>query len=556
MTSEAAQNIAAFLPEQARLRPDQVAVLHETPRGCERLTYAELARKSNALAWGLAGCGIAQGTRVLLMVPAGLPLLALGFALFQVGAVPILIDPAMGTQNIRQCIAEAAPEALIGVPRAHLLRLAAPGALRHVRRWVTVGRYAAPGSLRLGALESVGAGVAAPYPTATVAADDTAAIAFTTGSTGVPKGVLYEHSMLNAQCAVLREHYGIQQGEVEMPVFPLFVLFNVAMGLTSAIPPIDPTRPAACDPAEVVSFIQRHRVTSSFGSPAIWAKVAAHCAERGERLPSLRRVMMAGAPVPARLHAQMLPLLGEGGGTHTPYGATEALPITSIGGREVLAAQAERGPTAGACLGLPLPGMELRIIPIGEDALTSWTDVEPLPPEAVGEIVVCGPMVTRRYLARPEANRLAKIADGARVWHRMGDVGYLDAQGRLWFCGRKAHRVPTAGGTLFTEQVEPVFNQHPEVARTALVGLGGGALRTPAIVAEPRPGHFPRSRAERARLAHELLALGASTPLTAGIRTVLFHPAFPVDVRHNAKIFRDRLAAWAERQRPLQEAGF
>ncbi|MEI7771775.1 MAG: fatty acid CoA ligase family protein, partial [Chloroflexales bacterium] len=471
-------NIARYLPHMAAERPDQVAVV--VGDGCnragkviyKRLSFAELNQVSDRYAWGLAGVGIGRGVRVLLLVPAGLPLISLTFALFKVGAVPIMIDPAMGRRNLAQCIEECAPEAMLGVPRGHLARLLFRRAFRTVRRSVMVGsRYIPLGDVNISELS---APVRAPFPIERVAADDLAAILFTTGSTGVPKGVLYEYGMFEAQIRLLRAIYHIESGEVEMPAFPLFALFNVALGATSAIPPIDPTRPVACDPAAVVEFMRDQQVTSTFGSPAIWEKVTAHCLAHGVTLPALRRVLMAGAPVPPHLHERFQRILAPSADTHTPYGATEALPIASARGRQVLAALAERAdPTAGTCVGWPAPEATLRIIRISDDPITTWDESLVLPPYQVGEICVKGPSVTKAYVNRPASTAMAKISAPDATWHRMGDLGYLDDQGRLWFYGRKSHRVEAAAGPLYTEPVELVFNQHPAVFRSALVGVGG-----------------------------------------------------------------------------------
>jgi acyl-CoA synthetase (AMP-forming)/AMP-acid ligase II len=356
------------------------------------------------------------------------------------GCVPILIDPAMGWRNLGQCISECVPEAMIGVPHAHVLRLIFPQAFRTVQRFVVSAPPTYPGALSLADLRAV---IEAPFDIAPVTADDPAAIIFTTGSTGVPKGVLYAHGMFNAQVQLLRDAFGFEPGEVEMPALPVFSLFNVALGVTSAIPPIDPTRPAACDPSEVIAFIERHQVTSTFGSPAIWERVTRYCVEHGVQLPSLQRVLMAGAPVPLQLHERFGQILTPSANTYTPYGATEALPVTAISGREVLAAHAEReqDPTAGTCVGRPLDAVTLRIIPIKDEPIPTWSDDLPLPPYAVGEICVKGPQVTRTYVERPQSTAQAKIADGDSFWHRMGDLGYLDDAGRVWFYGRKTHRV-------------------------------------------------------------------------------------------------------------------
>jgi acyl-CoA synthetase (AMP-forming)/AMP-acid ligase II len=200
------------------------------------------------------------------------------------------------------------------------------------------------------------------------------------------------------------------------------------------------------------------------------------------------------------------------------------------------------------CVGRATAGNTLRVIRITDEPLPEWDDDLLLPGGEVGEVVVKGPVVTRLYLNRPEQTAGAKIYEGEEVWHRMGDLGYFDAQGRLWFCGRKSHRVETAEGLLLPVPCEAIFNRHPRVARSAVVGVGARGAQQPVLVVEPLPGEMPRSRAERRAFTEELLALGAEHERTRRIREVLFHPAFPVDVRHNAKIHRLELGRWAEKR--------
>jgi acyl-CoA synthetase (AMP-forming)/AMP-acid ligase II len=253
---------------------------------------------------------------------------------------------------------------------------------------------------------------------------------------------------------------------------------------------------------------------------------------------------MAGAPVPPSLFANLRIILPHGT-AHSPYGATESLPIASISDREVLGETAALTATgAGTCVGRPVPEITLRIIPIADGPVT---EIAPLPVGEIGEIIVAGPVVTKAYDQLPDATAAAKITAGAVVWHRMGDLGYLDPQGRLWFCGRKAERVLTPDGPLYTEQVEPIFNAHPDVARSALVGAGQDRRR-PAIVVEPRSREVVATPSLRRKLVRELQALAVQQPRTRGIRLAYLHPHFPVDVRHNAKIHRLALTRWASTQ--------
>ena len=177
------------------------------------------------------------------------------------------------------------------------------------------------------------------------------------------------------------------------------------------------------------------------------------------------------------------------------------------------------------------------------------SDTEELPPGEIGELIVQGPVVTREYITRRESNALAKIPDGSGFWHRMGDSGYLDVLNRFWFCGRVAHRVQTADGPMYPVCCEAIFNQHPAIRRSALVGVGLPGRQTPVMILEPHTGCMPKGRAAQQAFLEEIRQLGAANPITQSISNFLLHPSFPVDIRHNAKIFRAELAAWASEQR-------
>ena len=545
VTEPAVLNIAAYLPQVAGKHPDQPAVIYPKS-GDARLTFKHLNEECDRYAWGLCRLGIGCGTRTVLMLRPSLEFFSLTFALLKVGAVPVLIDPGMGKANLLSCIEEAAPEAFIAVSVAQAARVFSPRAFRTVKTTVTVGRrwfWGGP------TLAHVRESTWREFPCVPTRADDTAAILFTSGSTGAPKGVVYEHGMFAAQVRELRDYYGIQEGEVDLPAFPLFALFSVAMGVSIVIPDMDPSRPAQVDPEKFVTEIQQYRVTQSFGSPAIWDRVGKYCVERNLALPSLRRVLMAGAPVSPAVLERVQRTLPDTADAHTPYGATEALPVSSITAREVLSETAMLTYAGkGTCVGKAFPGITLQIIRITDEVIPTWDDRLVLPRGEIGEIVVTGPVVTRAYYRREQATALAKIPDGDSWRHRMGDVGYLDEHERLWFCGRKADRVQTVSGTLFTGPCEAIFNQHPDVFRSALVGIGPAGNQHPVIVIEPHQDKLPATAGETSQFTDELLRLGSANSLTAGITSVLFHRALPVDVRHNVKISRDKLVLWASEQ--------
>ncbi len=375
-----------------------------------------------------------------------------------------------------------------------------------------------------------------------------AAIAFTSGSTGVPKGAVYTHGIFAAQVEILRRLYGIEPGEVDLPTFPLFALFGPLLGMTCVLPDMDPTRPAQVDPRKLIDTIKRFGVTNMFGSPALLDRVGRYGVDQEIKLPSLRRVISAGAPVHAAVLERFSRLLAPGVSIFTPYGATEAMPVCSISSAEILSeTQARTAEGGGVCVGRPVAPVEASIIRITDTPIPIWSEDLVMPAGEIGEIVARGPVVTREYFRRPEATALAKIADPNHggFYHRMGDLGYVDREGRLWFCGRKSQRVLTAGGPLFTIPCEAVFNTHPAVFRTALVGVGEPRSCRPVLCVELERG-VPAPNLERLR--EELLALGTRWPHTRGIRTILFVSVFPVDTRHNAKIFREKFALWAARK--------
>jgi acyl-CoA synthetase (AMP-forming)/AMP-acid ligase II len=627
-------NIARRLREAARRWPDRLAVAQpcgSRPNGTTRYreyTFRQLDDDSDRIAAGLCALGATASTKLVLFVPFSYEFIALTFGILKSGAVVVLIDPGMGRTNIFDCLREVRPDGFVAVPLVHAVRLLKRKLFPSARLNVTVGRRWLWGGTTYRRLLRTNADPVRET-LAQSRGSDPAAIIFTSGSTGAPKGVLYEHGMFDAQVELIQGFYGIEPGEIDLPGFPLFGLFNAAMGVSTVIPDMDPTRPAAVDPVKIVRAIDQYRVTQAFGSPAFWNRVGRHCETTNTKLPTIRRGLSAGGPVPVHVLQRMTTAFTrEGSDLHTPYGATESLPVSSIGGREVLSRTAALTAVGkGTCVGRPFPGMEVRIIAITDGPIALLADARELPRGEIGEIIVRGPSVTREYFQRPEATALAKIPvspfspttdaqllarqpsggeggrrpdEGASVrhatvvddipltpalspatkssdglnassggegvclaanstptphvsrpstigpfFHRIGDIGYFDADGLLWFCGRKAHIVETARGPMYSVCCEAIFDQHPQVYRSALVGLGEKPRQTPVIIIEPEPGAFPKDVYHEARFRTDLLVLARQNPLTTHIDDLLFHPSLPVDTRHNVKINRDALAQWA-----------
>lgn len=545
-------NIALGLKKAQETFPYKRAVVFPAKRDkngrvlYSQMTFTQLEQASDRLAYGLERIGIIRGTRTVLMVRPGLEFFVIVFAMFKVGAIPVVVDPGMGIERMLQCLEEGKPVAFIGIEKAHVLRKLKPHYFKSVKHWVTVGSRWFWGGYTLDQLMT---GPDKPYPPARTTRDEMAAIVFTTGSTGPAKGVIYTHGNFDAQIRQIQEHFRIGPDEIDLPTFPLFALFDPALGMTAVIPDMDPTKPALADPKKIIEAIENNGVTNMFASPALLDRLAKYGKQTQIKLPSLRRVISAGAPVSPSAIEQFTSMLPEGVEVHTPYGATEAVPIISIGSGEILAETKvfyEKG--YGLCIGRPICNTKVEIIRITDSPITQIHDTIKVPEKQVGEIMVKADLVTEHYFNNREADLMAKVPDSdGKIWHRMGDLGWMDSKGRIWFCGRKSQRVVTKHETLYTIPVEAIFNNHEKVFRSALTGVGPKNAEIPVIFIEPNCA----IKDEKAFIG-ELMALARSNPLTIGIEHIFIEKNFPVDIRHNSKIFREKLAEKAQKKLKLQ----
>lgn len=533
-----AENIAQVLSETARSKGTRTALVEaNNGRSC---TFDELNLFADRYGAYLTQKGIKPGDRVVLMVRPSIDFIALAFALFRVGAPVILIDPGMGFKNLLRCIQRVRPDYLIGIPAVLLLSIIYFPKFKSVKKRFCCGSVVGKGIFDI--RKQLGRSFD-PVASFVPEKSSLAAIIFTTGSTGPPKGVRFEHSIFAAQLEHIKSYYKIGPDDVDQPGFPLFALFSTALGAKAIIPDMDPTRPANVDPVKFVATIRRFNVTYSFGSPAIWNVVSRYCLDNDIRCTSLRKVLMAGAPVSGELVARVFKSISSEGEVFTPYGATESLPIVSIEGKEIVEEtwmETQKG--KGTCVGLPLPGIQIKVIEATDSVVTSLKDARELEVREIGEIIVKGDVVTRAYDSDEVQTRAHKIYDNGSFWHRLGDVGYLDERERLWFCGRKAHRVFASSGIMYTICCEAMINAHPDVFRSALVGIRGeGKFQLPVMIIEL---HKPVTRNPK-DIIEEIEKICSAHPLTENIGCVLIHDSFPVDIRHNAKIFREKLAHWA-----------
>lgn len=538
-------NASLLLTRVAEERPTQKALLYTEGGVDSWLTYAELEALCNQYAQGLRTFGIRPGDKVLLMESQGVRFIALTLALFRLAAIPVLIDPGMGLENLLKCVTKNKPDILIGVSKAQLLRSLYSKVFATVRRSIcTDGRWLGASPLWR---------VCPPHgPVLTPVncpPEQPAAIIFTSGSTGPPKAVVYRHGIFHAQVDALREMFDFVPGEIDMPGFPLFAILSLSLAQTCYLPPINPSKPSSVKPQQLIGPINDFGISQLTGSPAIWDKVGQYCHARGIKLPSVKRVFTFGAAISLDLVKTWHQILEPTGDIYTPYGATEALPVASIGGRQLLndcAAHALGG--GGSCVGKPNSSVEVRIVKTTDEVISDWKEDLVLGVGQVGEVVVSGPVVTWSYEGEQEATRASKIIQGDRIWHRMGDLGYLDQQGQLWIVGRKSHRVQGRSQLYYPVSVENMLDGHPDVARTALVGVGPGQDQIPVIVIEPKHLSVLAKTAEKQRIIRELKERIVDHPEYGDIKQFLFHPRFPVDRRHNAKIHREELAEWAKSQ--------
>ncbi|NDV61416.1 AMP-binding protein [Puniceicoccales bacterium CK1056] len=528
MSGDSSANVARFLLQRAREQPEGCAVM--APNGriqggqirYESLSFAELQVQSGKVAHGLRASGIGPGQRVLLMVKPGSDLIRCCFALFKVGAVPVVIDPGMGLKSFLSCVERTRPAAILGVPLAQWISRLFYRKFHSVEHRIVVGR---------GFKKWYESFSAEDYPIKETRPDELAAILFTSGSTGAPKGVCYGHGQFDAQVRLIRDTFSIEPGEVDLPMLPVFALFNPALGMTTVVPELNPGKPATVEPAKILQAINQCGVTNSFGSPVLWKKIAAYAATTGQTFPGMRRILMAGAPVPPQLVRRLQPHFPNAR-IWSPYGATECLPVSAVDGETILReAKQSVQSGAGTCVGKPVSEVQIQIIRITDSVIATLEKAELLPAGEIGEIIATGPSVTKSYDGLPEATARAKIRDGeGRLWHRMGDAGYFDASGQLWFCGRIAERVMTREGPMYTDRCEGIFNTIPGVSRSALIGLGEAPCQVPAIVIEPEKGMKPSE--------WDILKVAKDHEVTRPIEKVFFYSSFPVDVRHNAKIHR------------------
>ncbi len=520
MTPATDANIAARLLTRAALHPERPAIVEYRGGKARRTSFGELAARVGSMGASLRAHGVGPGDCVLIFVPMSAELYAAMLGVLHAGGTAVFVDAWADRKRLDAAVRMAAPKAFVGSWKAQMLRLLSP-ALRGIEHHFVVGGRA----LR-----------SAPPDGACVAtADAPALITFTTGSTGAPKAAVRTHGFLWAQHEALAAHLGLREDDVDMPTLPIFVLNNLALGVPSVIPDFDPRRPADIDPARVWAQLVAERVTTTTGSPAFYERLVSHAEVTGQKIP-VRALFTGGAPVLPPLATRLVANVE--GEAHVVYGSTEAEPISGIAMRALLAARDDRpeGEAGGGiCVGPPVPQATVRIIRAEDgvvDLPAGGIAALAVPRGETGEIVVAGDHVLRGYLNDPAAERAAKLRDGTRVWHRTGDGGRLDADGRLWLLGRVRERVRREDGVWWGLPAETRALTHALVRHAAYLGVGEPGRQRAVLVVESPTALDADSRAE-------IIARVAPHPVDEFRRV----EHIPRDPRHASKTDTETLRA-------------
>ncbi|HSP61042.1 MAG TPA: alpha/beta fold hydrolase [Ornithinimicrobium sp.] len=520
-------------------RPDRTAVAELGGSG-RRVTFGELAARVEEVAAGFAAGGVRPGDRVAVLVPPGIDLTTVVYALWRAGAVVVVADAGLGLGRLGAALRSAGPRHVVGVGRALALVAATrvPGRRWHVER----------GGRELDTVASRGR-AAGPQvlPATDPPGDGDGAVLFTSGATGPPKGVVYTRDQLGAQVALLRDTFDLRSGESLVAAFAPFALYGPALGLSSAVPEMDVTAPHTLTAPALAEAVAAVDAGVVFASPAALRNVVA----TADRLdPAQRRtregprlLMSAGAPVPVDLLHRVRQVLPSAT-THTPYGMTEVLPVATHDPTALPGGAARQG--TGVCVGLPVRGVEVALAPLAADGTPAAELVTG--PGVVGEIVVRGPHVKDRYDRLWATQQASARPPG---WHRTGDVGHLDVDGRLWVEGRLAHVVLTADGPVTPYPVEDRVRTVPGVEDVAVVGVGPAGTQQLVVVVVPPGRAGARARLTGApggagRLAPPTVAGAVRDRAGVPVAAVLVRDWLPVDVRHASKVDRTALAGWAD----------
>lgn len=517
-------NAAAIFFENAKKFPERLALVipqmeGSSCKGEERITYAELLRKVSFYQQGWQRLGYKRGDRVVLLMRPSIELYASVISLFSIGVIPVFIDTGMSRDKIEMALEDSKARAIIGVRKLLQFFWLFP-ALRRMERYCVEGAGIGYRDVR-----EIVAGISEFIPPHAVVCTqwDHGLISFTSGSTGRPKGADRTHFSLLEQHYALSDHWPEIPEEIDCNCFPVMVLHNLCCGITTVMPRLDLAAPASVNPELIAGQLENGGITRFSGAPAFMASVCRYAEENNLFFPVVRDVMSGGATVPMALVHSMHRVFPNAK-LHVLYGSTEAEPIGSADYEELIKLDGTR---PGYLVGKPAHFVEMKIFnidgyPESEEELFRCE----APQGQRGEICVSGPHVLASYVDNPAATRENKIPrKNGGVWHRTGDTGYLDSEGRLWLTGRIKDTLKVGERTIDPFSLEKCLDEMPGISRSALIQDGSGVV----LVLQ----------------ANNLLSLESITALlhSEGLSGIPIYEIglMPVDGRHNSKVDRPKL---------------
>lgn len=531
-------NVYHLFKSYAEQNPQKKALIRPAFFKDHEITFLHLLQLTDHYAQFFYEEGIRPKEQVAVFIKPSQEFIATTLALFSLGAIPVFMDPGMGLKKVLKNLKSLPLKALIAEPIVYFL-LAFYPKLSSLSVRIINGTFLTSLFFKASSLKILKDKKHNPRPPYLGQLSDLSALLFTSGATGPSKAVCYTQEMFLEQIKAIGLFFKISKNDIDYPAFPLFGLFTLCQGATVVIPSINASRPASCRPKKVLKEIKDYKVTMASGSPAIWQKLADYLAENQSQknvtcyLDKVRAIITFGAPVSLKLHQKLLPFLPQGD-IYTPYGATESLPIACTSGREILKkhlALTLKG--QGVCIGKPFPHVQIKILPLSFEPSS----------QKMGEIIVHSKTTSKEYFNLFEINQKAKIIDEeGKLWHRLGDLGFEDEEGNFWFHGRLPHAICHEGKMTTSISCESIFNQHPDIYRSALLNLKDQGMGI-AVQLYPK---IKLDRQKRAKIKSELQKMAREYPHTQNIKKFYLSKKFPVDVRHNIKIDREKLSQMAQ----------
>ncbi|WP_440882115.1 fatty acid CoA ligase family protein [Tenacibaculum sp. C7A-26P2] len=503
-------------------------------------SYKEIEIMVTSFAEHLFDSGLRQGDKTIIMIKPSIELFALVFALFKVGAVPVIVDPGMGIKRLLHCYKTIKPTAFIGTRIPHIIKKFSPKTFKTITISILVKGNTLISKLSKPHKKNTHASEVAIAKTNKKAL---AIINFTTGTTGPAKGVFFSYGMIEAMASMNYCVFKNSSKSINLVTVPLFGVLNILMGCTSILPYMDPTKPAKVNPRNIIKPILKFHVTSMFASPALLHQVSKFGVENNIKLYSLKSVISGGAPITTETLKNVTKLLTNSEKLNVTWGATEGLPLTTITGKKILNQTLDKTHKGyGSCIGKAVEGVKVKVIPITDEVITNLDQTQELGKNTIGELIVQGKNISPSYFDNPEATALHKIYDNGSFWHRTGDLGWIDKEEKVWFCGRKSHVVKSTAPikTLYPVQIEGIVNQHPEVYRSALIGIKTKSKSIKTIICIELTNNSTKKKSQ-VIIKSEILKMLSKIEKSEHINEVIFDSSLPVDIRHNSKIKRIEL---------------